>query len=111
MNRDRKPLPTAPPEQLGIPSSSIRAFLDELQARNFCMHGVMMLRHGRVAAEMYWHPYDAERLHRMYSCSKSFVSVAIGCLEEEGQLSLDDKVAQFFPAETTVNSYPYVAQT
>jgi CubicO group peptidase (beta-lactamase class C family) len=33
----------------------------------------------------------------MYSQTKSYVSIAIGLLEEEGKLNLDDTVASYFP--------------
>ncbi len=109
--RDRKPLSVDTPENLGIPSEAIARFIEKLQAKRLCMHSVMLLRHGAVAAEAYWKPYDAESLNRLYSCSKSFVSAAIGCLEAEGKLKLNDRVTQFFPDKAHAHLHPYVAQT
>ena len=40
------------PEEVGIPSEAIDAFLDELENGGFTqMHGLMIMRHGKVCAE------------------------------------------------------------
>lgn len=109
--RDRKELPHDTPENLGIPSGAIRGFYDTLRNESMCMHGVLLLRHGRIASEAYWKPFDYDSLHRMYSCSKSFVSVAVGCLAAEGKLDLDDPVVKFFPDKAPKALHPYIAQT
>src|SRR5205085_3684590 len=61
------------------------------------MNSFMLLRHGRVAAEGWWAPYDAEAPHSLYSLSKSFTSTAVGLAVSEDKLSLDDPVLKFFP--------------
>ena len=106
---DCKPLPTSSPEQLGIPSDAIARFIERVQEKRLCMHSVMVLRHGAVAAEAYWKPYRADSLNRLYSCSKSFVSAAIGCLAAEGRLALSDPVVKFFPDKAPADLHPYVA--
>lgn len=93
--REKKPLLHIRPEEAGIEPSAILRFLDRLEAREICMHSFLILRGGRIAAEGYWAPYTKERLHRIYSASKSLVSVAVGLLEAEGRLSLDDTAASF----------------
>ena len=98
------------PESLGIPSQAIAEFLDEMRALRFPIHSFLLLRHGKVAAEGYCPPYDAERKHRMYSVSKSFTSVAIGMLVTEGKLSLDDKVSDFFPEYIPEEPSPYILE-
>jgi CubicO group peptidase (beta-lactamase class C family) len=57
----------------------------------------MVLRHGHVIAEGWWAPYRAERLHALFSISKSFTSTAIGLLVEDGRLTLDDRVVDLLP--------------
>ncbi len=100
----------ASPESLGIPSQAIAEFLDEMRALSFPIHSFLLLRHGKVAAEGYCPPFDPGRKHRMYSVSKSFTSVAIGMLVTEGKLSLDDKVADFFPEYIPENPSPYLLE-
>lgn len=100
----------ASPESLGIPSQAILDFLDELRDLRLAIHSVLLLRHGKVAAEGYCPPFDENRKHRMYSVSKSFTSVAIGRLIGEGKLSLDDKVADIFPEYLPANPSPYILE-
>ncbi len=60
-------------------------------------HSLMLLRDGHVIAEGWWAPYSAERVHLLYSLSKSFTSSAVGLAVHEGLLSLDDTVLSHFP--------------
>ena len=81
------------PESVGIPSRAILNFLNRIDAERINMHGFLLLRHNRIASEGYWSPWTADRKHRMYSISKSFVSLAVGMMIDEGKLSLADRVA------------------
>lgn len=91
------------PEQGGISSASIERFINELNAHGFAMHSVLLARGGKILYEGYWKPFSADRLHRMNSVTKSFVGIAVGLLIEDGLLSLDDKVAKFFPDSLPAN--------
>lgn len=97
----------ATPESLGIPSGAVLEMLDEIRKHNIPLHSLIMMRHGRVAAEGYCPPFDKDRKHRMYSVSKSITSVAVGMLIGEGRLSLDSRVADFFPEYITEDVTPY----
>lgn len=55
-----------------------------------------MIKGDKIFSETYWKPFHRDLNHRMYSQTKSFVSVAIGLLIEDGKLRLDDKVSSFF---------------
>ena len=91
-------LPRSTPEAEGIPSAAISMFLDSLTSYPHSdIHSVMVLRHGKVVAELYPEPYKAEYRHTMYSCSKTFVSTAIGIAVDENRLRVTDRVATFFP--------------
>ncbi|MBO5906553.1 MAG: serine hydrolase [Clostridia bacterium] len=85
------------PEAAGISSLTVKKFIEKLEKRGAIMHSVLLFRHGKIFAEHYWAPYNENSLNRMYSQTKSYVAMAIGLLEEEGKLSLDDKIADFFP--------------
>ncbi|GAA3412145.1 hypothetical protein GCM10020370_63100 [Paenibacillus hodogayensis] len=49
-------------------------------------------------------------MHRMYSVSKSIVSLAIGLLIDEGKLNLHDRVVAFFKDKLPDPLHPYLAQ-
>src|SRR5438046_3022061 len=101
--------PAPSPESLGIPSRAIVDFLQRIDAERIGMHGFLLLRRNRIAAEGYWAPWSADRPHRMYSVSKSFVSLAVGMLIDEGKLTLDDRVADYFPDKRPDKLHPWLA--
>jgi CubicO group peptidase (beta-lactamase class C family) len=101
------PVPT--PENVGIPSGAILNFLQRIDAERINMHGFLLVRHNRIAAEGYWAPWSAERPHRMYSVTKSFVALAVGLLIDEGKLTLEDRVADYFPDKLPANLHPWLA--
>ncbi|MCY0902118.1 MAG: serine hydrolase [Firmicutes bacterium] len=90
---------SATPEDVGIPSSAIRAFLRAVNHQSLELHSFILLRHGQVAAEGSWAPYSAARCHKLFSLSKSFTSTAVGFAVSEGLLSVEDLVLPFFPAD------------
>jgi len=96
MPTDRQ-LPYAAPAAQGIASSAILAFVEAAEREIDSLHSFMLLRHGHVLAEGWWAPYEPERLHMLFSLSKSFTSSAIGLAVAEGRLSVDDQVLSFFP--------------
>ncbi len=85
------------PEAAGISSDRIVKFINKLEQRGAIMHSLLIMRHGKILTENYWSPFDKDFCHRMYSQTKSYAAIGIGLLEEEGKLSLDDKVADIFP--------------
>ena len=93
------PFPRSTPEAEGIRSSAILAFVDAAERDVHDLHSLVLLRHGRVVAEMYWEPYGPANPHMLFSLSKSFTSTAVGLLVAEGRLSIDDRVVDFFPDE------------
>jgi CubicO group peptidase (beta-lactamase class C family) len=91
------PLPRSTPEQQGISSASIRAFLAAIAASGQEFHSIMVIRHGHVVAEGWWSPFSAQQHQQLYSLSKSFTGTAIGMAAGERRLSIEDPVISFFP--------------
>jgi CubicO group peptidase (beta-lactamase class C family) len=94
-----KSFPRSTPEQQGISSTSIRAFLAAIQTSGQEFHSIMILRHGHVVAEGWWYPFSSELHQQLYSLSKSFTGTAIGMAIDEKLLKLDDPVISFFPKD------------
>ena len=102
-------IPVTTPEAVGIPSGCIINFLTRLDRYGIPMHSVLLCRYGKLAAEGYYAPYRADTLHRMFSISKSFTSIAIGLLADEGKLSLDDPIVAYFPDKVPSDVHPWIA--
>ena len=86
------------PAEQGVDASGIDAFLAALAPMpGVETHSLMVLRHGQVVAERWWHPYPAESPHLVYSLSKSFTSTALGLAVADGLVDLDATVLSYFP--------------
>jgi CubicO group peptidase (beta-lactamase class C family) len=91
-------LPTSTPAAQGVDAAGIQAFLDALESDPAIEpHSLMLLRHGQVVAQGWWAPYAPDRLHLLYSLSKSFTATAAGFALAEGLIGLDDPVISYFP--------------
>jgi CubicO group peptidase (beta-lactamase class C family) len=92
------------PESLGISSQAILNFIEAAETnRKDDLHSFILLRHGKIAAQGWWNPYNPDSPHMLFSLSKSFTSTAIGIAQSEGLLNINDKVISFFPDETPEN--------
>lgn len=77
--------------------NAILQFLKELTGHQ--MHGFIVALQGETVAQGYWKPYTAQRPHRLYSVSKSVVSLAVGILAQENKLNLDHRIMDYFPED------------
>lgn len=87
------------PEKVGISSKNIKKYIESLEEAQLSMHDVIIYRKGKIVFEKYWAPFTSDFKHRMYSVTKSFVGLGIGFLEQDGLISLDDKIGKYFPEE------------
>ncbi len=89
----------ATPESCGISSKNIIDFIEALNngADNQEIHSFLLIRHGKLVFEGYFSPYDTKTEHSLFSISKSFTSLAIGYLVEEGKIRIDDYIYTYFP--------------
>ena len=85
------------PEKAGISSEKVVAFLREFEHYGMFLHSCILIKGHEIFTEFYRKPFRKDELHRMYSISKSFVSMALGILIDEGKVNLDDKILKFFP--------------
>ena len=85
------------PEKYGLSSADVIKVIEGFEKNGLSMHSFAVMKGGVIIAEGYAEPFDENSLHRMYSVSKSFASMAIGLLEEEGKISLDDTIDTYFP--------------
>lgn len=80
-------------DELGVPSAALAALVERLEAQGLDPHALLIARGGQVAFEAAWAPYRLDRPALVYSASKTFTSLAIGFLVDEGRLALDDDAA------------------
>ncbi|MBR5034602.1 MAG: serine hydrolase [Bacteroidales bacterium] len=67
------------------------------------IHSAMLLQHGKVLSERWMEPNAPDSAHVMHSVSKTFTSIAVGFAINEGLISLDDHLVDFFPDRVSGN--------
>ena len=93
----QKPFARSLPESQGISSLQISAFLNALKDDpTLDMHGVLILKNGKMVAEATFGAYDQKVWHITHSECKSITGLAVGMLIDEGRLGLDDRIIDIF---------------
>jgi CubicO group peptidase (beta-lactamase class C family) len=93
-----QPLQASTPAAEGVDARGIEAFLDAVEAApDIEPHSLMIMRHGRLIAAGWWAPYGPDRVHLLYSLSKSFTASAAALAAADGLLDLDAPVVSYFP--------------
>ena len=95
------------PESVGISSEGILQFLDALEGDFTQMHGLMIMRHEKIACEGWWAPFAPGLHHMCNSLTKTYMGTAIGVAIKEGLLSLDDKLYDIFPEYKPEDPTPF----
>jgi len=64
----------------------------------FEVNSVILVRHGYIVYEKYFRaPWDKDKIHKIYSCTKSIMSSLVGIAIEQGKIkSLNDKLLDYF---------------
>ena len=96
------------PEQAGISSKNVQDLLQFYYDNGVILHSVLLMKGNDLFGEFYYKPFHKDYNHRIYSETKSYVGIAIGLLEEEGKLKLDDKVADYFPEKIEKELHQYL---
>jgi CubicO group peptidase (beta-lactamase class C family) len=62
------------------------------------LHSMILVRHGKLVLEEYFHGYDRNDLHPIQSCTKSVASLLVGIAMDRGDISsLETPVFEYFP--------------
>ncbi len=98
------------PEEVGVCSKEVQAFVDECIEEGRELHSITVIRHGKIACEIYRDPFKPQHRHMMYSVSKSFTSTAIGFAVDEGYLTVDTRFVDIFPEARTDKHDEYLEE-
>ena len=85
------------PEEVGVDSAAINEFIKRMTEERLGLQGYMIYKNGRLAAADIASPYRLTDKRHVYSISKSYTSTAVGIAVDEGLLTTDDRVLDFFP--------------
>ncbi len=83
-------------EEVGMNEDRIVEMFEYIDANNFNVDSVLIVKEGYMVVEEYLSYFSSETLHPVYSVTKSFTSTLIGIAIEEGYIdSVDQKVLDF----------------
>lgn len=109
------------PSALGIDAKALHAVLERVQEGTANIHSVLVLRHGKLAAELYrpgsdrslyslWasrRPFAPADLHDLRSVSKSVVGLLYGILLDRGEVpGIDTSVPSLYPECSALQDRP-----
>ena len=76
----------AAPESQGVEPGRLADLLERVERGGLRLHGLLVVRHGRLVHESYAWPFDATTPHDIASCTKSVVGLLAGIAWSEGHL-------------------------
>lgn len=81
----------------GICAGAVRDFLHALDEHDYRLHALMIQQGDELLYAGAAAPYTLDTPHRLCSAAKSILSLNVLLAAQEGKLSFDDRVADFFP--------------
>lgn len=95
----------------GVDPVALARFVDTLMAvPRTDVHHLVVVRHGKVIAEVHPKPYHGRDRHTLFSVSKTFTALAVGLAIDDKLLKVDDRVVDFFPDKVTPASRKALAR-
>ncbi len=98
--------PVATPEDVGLSAAAMEALINAAIAGDGgVLHSVLVVRHGKLVAEEYFHGYKRDDLHGVLSCTKSVGSLLVGIARDQGHIKdLDTPLFDFFPGQASLRT-------
>ena len=93
------------PEKQDVDSTTLDRITSYVQDSGLEVDSVIVIRHGYIVYEKYFRaPWNKDRIHNIYSCTKSVMGSLVGIAVQQGKIkSLNDKMLNYFPNRTIQN--------
>jgi len=93
------------PEKQDMDSTTLDRMTSYVQDSGLEVNSVIVIRHGYIVYEKYFRaPWNKDRIHNIYSCTKSVMGTLVGIAVQQGKIkSLNDKMVDYFPNRTIQN--------
>lgn len=96
---------SAAPESQGMDSVLLAQMVETILENETNIYSVLVVRHGRLVAEAYFHPYTRETRVHVQSITKSVIGMLVGRAIAAGVIkSEEETLVSFFPGRVFVNS-------
>lgn len=90
---------TVHPDEVGIDPKAIQQLMNDIASGKWInVHGLIIIKGGKLVAEGYWNGSRASKLHDIRSASKSVASILTGIAVNQGYIkSVNEPLYNFFP--------------
>ena len=90
---------TASPPDVGVRPRDLEQTVQAVaRGEAGLLHSVVVVRHGKLLAEEYFHGYRRDDLHELHAATQSVTSLLVGIAVDQGVIdSLDEPVLDYFP--------------
>lgn len=92
-------LEVATPASVGLDAARLDVLVGRIRSGVYRdIHGLLIVRAGKLALEEYFHGWPADSIHTQQSVTKSFTSALVGIAIDRGVFEgVDERVLDFFP--------------
>lgn len=93
------------PEKQDVDRTTLDRITSYVQDSGLEVNSAIVIRHGYIVYEKYFRaPWNKDKIHNIYSCTKSVMSSLVGIAVQQGKIkSLNDKMVDYFPNCTIQN--------
>lgn len=101
---------TVAPEDHGMDAAALAEIEDQVAAAYPQVRSVLIVRHGHLVYEKYWHGLDPTSGHDVRSVTKSVVATLVGIAIAEGKIKgLDQTIGELLAAQIPTDADPRIA--
>lgn len=84
------------PEAVGISSRHIESYLKRLRDIDYDLHSLQICKDDRIIFSAAAEPYTLQSPHRLLSAAKAIIAMAVMFAVDEGALTLESNIAEYF---------------
>ncbi len=88
--------------------STYKKFEERIKKENIKLFAYEVIKGDETVYKKYFEGHAENELFRLYSVTKSFVSLAIGFLLQDNVIKLDDKIIDYFPEYVNENTHEFL---
>jgi CubicO group peptidase (beta-lactamase class C family) len=104
--------PESTPEQQGVDSADLSRLLQYIREERNEIDSLVVIRHGQLILETYYHGYTRDQPHILNSVTKSFVSALTGIAIHDGFIASDrSKISEWFPEKPAIEVQHLLSMT
>lgn len=78
-------------------------YLKAIEDEKLDIHSIMIVKDGKVLFEKWMGEGEKDTPHILHSISKTFTAIAVGMVHDQGLITLEDKVVDYFPEHLPEN--------